>query len=162
MLCNFTATNRDYVVYLSFFFDLEAEIPTYYSLAMDHPIRCFLIDDDLDDQEIFFMALQDAYDTISCVCANDGVQALEKLNTDQAFVPHFIFIDMNMPRMKGVQCLEEIKKIDRLRDIPVYMYSTSADPTAIAQTKQLGAADFIVKPSTIGALTSTLSKLLQN
>ncbi|GAB2778405.1 response regulator [Rhabdobacter roseus] len=129
---------------------------------MELPIRCFLIDDDLDDQEIFSMALQDAYNAVTCECANDGVQALEKLNLDQAFIPHFIFIDMNMPRMKGVQCLEEIKKIDRLKHIPIYMYSTSADPSAIAQTRQLGAADFIVKPSTIGALTSTLSKLFQN
>ncbi len=120
----------------------------------------FLIDDDTDDQEIFSLAMEKANQQVQCVFADDGIHALEKLKTDTAFRPDFIFIDMNMPRMNGQQCLTEIKKIDRLRDVPVYMYSTSADPESLEENKRLGASDFIVKPSSITELTDILSQIL--
>lgn len=123
-------------------------------------MKCFLIDDDIDDQEIFAMALQEFNDSISCYFANDGVKALEKLNRDSAFTPHCIFIDINMPRMNGVECLEEIKKINRLKSVPVCMYSTSAEATIVARTKELGAADFIVKPASISVLSGLISQFI--
>lgn len=122
---------------------------------------CFLIDDDLDDQEIFSIALKDADPLIDCVFANDGAHALQKLSNDD-FTPDYIFIDMNMPRMNGMQCLEEIKKNERIKNIPVYMYSTSADARTITETKNLGAKEFIIKPSSIPALTEKLNSILKN
>ncbi len=122
----------------------------------------FLIDDDIDDQEIFSIALEGTNVETNCVFANDGIIALEKLNNDEALIPDLIFIDMNMPRMNGQQCLVELKKIDRLKSVPVYMYSTSADPQSIAQNKQLGAEDFILKPSDIAQLSSMLGNIIRN
>ncbi|MCW3072719.1 MAG: response regulator receiver protein [Bacteroidetes bacterium] len=123
-------------------------------------LNCFLVDDDPDDQEIFCMALEDMGEDIKCIHASDGVDALKKLN-ENAFTPDYIFIDMNMPRMNGNQCLQEIRKIARLKDVPVYMYSTSADPDAVAATKELGAAGFIVKPTSVSELTKTLKFCLK-
>ena len=128
---------------------------------MQHNPTVFLIDDDSDDQEIFGLAIEKANVSADCVYANDGIQALEKLNGDVTFLPDYIFIDMNMPRMNGQQCLSEIKKIERLKDVPVFMYSTSADPESIAENIQLGAQDFIVKPSSIAELTQILKKIIQ-
>jgi iron complex outermembrane receptor protein len=99
---------------------------------------------------------------VKCVFADDGVKALEKINGDVNFIPDFIFIDMNMPRMNGKQCLAEIKKIDRLKHIPVYMYSTSADQSTVDENIKLGATEFIIKPSDINTLTTVLSRILQN
>ena len=124
-------------------------------------MKCFLIDDDIDDQEIFLMALQDFNNSIDCQFASDGVHALETLMANELFLPHCIFIDINMPRMSGVECLENIKKIERLQNIPVCMYSTSADPAVVAKAKALGAADFIVKPSDITELSDLLSKFFK-
>ncbi|MFT3911727.1 MAG: response regulator [Ferruginibacter sp.] len=121
----------------------------------------FLVDDDFDDQEIFSDALKRSDKSIDCVFANDGIHALEKLNNEKGFIPDLIFIDLNMPRMNGLECLASIKKIDRLKNVPVYMYSTTADAISIAKNKKLGATDFIVKPSNIKELTSVLSKLLK-
>lgn len=118
-----------------------------------------LIDDDLDDQEIFCLAAQDVKASIDCVCEADSIEAVRKLNADAAFIPDCIFIDMNMPRMNGRQCLLEIRKIERLCDTPIFMCSTSSDPKVIAETKSLGAADFIVKPSTLSEFTHTLRKV---
>jgi len=119
-------------------------------------MKCFLIDDDADDQEIFTMALQAFDDSIHCYFADDGVKALEVLQGDISFLPHFIFIDINMPRMNGIECLEEIRKISRLGGIPLCMVSTSADPSIVMKTKELGASDFIVKPPSIPELSTRL------
>ena len=128
---------------------------------MHHPPTVFLIDDDTDDQEIFSEAMQKANGAAQCVFANDGIHALEKIREDPDFRPDYIFIDMNMPRMNGQQCLAEIKKFDRLKGVPVYMYSTSVDPESIEENKRLGAIDFIVKPSDINELIDTLRNLIQ-
>ncbi len=121
----------------------------------------FLIDDDLDDQEIFSVALKEAYPTMQCVFANDGLKALDKLTNDLSFVPDFIFIDINMPRMDGIQCLTELKKLPHLAAIPVYMYSTSAEPQTVVQCKHLGATDFVQKVSDIRKLEEILKKVFQ-
>lgn len=125
-----------------------------------HP-TVLLIDDDTDDQEIFSHAMEKANSQAHCIFANDGIQALEKIKADENFRPDYIFIDMNMPRMNGQQCLTEIKKIDRFKDIPVYMYSTSADPESLEENKRLGAKDFIVKPSDVQALVTILRNIVQ-
>lgn len=129
---------------------------------MEDFIKCFLIDDDADDQEIFGQALENINKSIQCSFASDGVQAIEKLNADPDFIPDFIFIDMNMPRMNGIQCLEAIQKIDRLREVTLYMYSTAADPKSIATTQSLGAREFIIKPSNFNELTKKLSQIFNN
>lgn len=121
----------------------------------------FLIDDDMDDHDIFSYAMEKADKNVQCVFANDGVQALEKIRSEETFIPDYIFIDMNMPRMNGQQCLVELKKIDRLKSIPVFMYSTSADPQEIAENLKLGATDFIIKPSNVMELTEILGKIVK-
>ena len=128
---------------------------------MEYQPTVFLIDDDTDDQEIFSHAMMKANSNAHCVFASDGIKALDKLKENTSFVPDFIFIDMNMPRMNGQQCLAEIKKIDRLRDVPVYMYSTSTDPANIEENKRLGATDFIVKPSDVDDLIQILKRIIR-
>ncbi|PWV55842.1 response regulator [Chitinophaga sp. S165] len=128
---------------------------------MQEKIICFLIDDDGDDQEIFSMALNTIDENIGFVTANDGIEALDKLHIDNAFTPHFIFLDLNMVRMSGRECLRELKKIPRLNNIPVIIYSTSSEQKDITETIMLGAADYIVKPPSISLLTKRLEQVLR-
>jgi CheY-like chemotaxis protein len=123
-------------------------------------LNCLLIDDDPDDQEIFCMALEDMGKKVNCMFASDGVDALSKLNEND-LLPDFIFIDMNMPRMNGNECLAKIKGESHLKEIPVFMYSTSADPDAVSETQRLGASGFIVKPTSVAELTKTLKFCLK-
>lgn len=122
---------------------------------------CFFIDDDTDDQEIFGMALSEVFPQGSCLFANDGIEALDRLS-DPSFFPSCIFIDLNMPRMNGKECLAEIGKIKRLNKVPVFIYSTSWDQALIEECKALGAADFIVKPPGLKALTDRLEQIIHD
>jgi len=124
-------------------------------------LNCLLIDDLIADQKIFCAALEGVNKSVHCVYASDGFDALKKLK-DEQYTPDYIFIDMNMPRMNGNECLIEIKKIDRLKNVPVFMYSTTANPNSISQTKENGAAGYIVKPENITELTETLIHLFKN
>ncbi|MEI6948074.1 response regulator [Paraflavisolibacter sp. H34] len=121
---------------------------------------CFLIENDEEDQEIFSLALQEVAPGSNLVVAENGVSALALLQADRALLPSMIFIDMNMPLMNGKECLQELKKIGYLREVPVYIYSTTADPAAIAEVKALGAEDFFEKPSSYHQFTVLLAKLI--
>lgn len=117
---------------------------------------CLLIDDDMDDQEIFALALEEVDDSYACVTASSAQDALEKLRDKRNPVPDYIFLDLNMPRMNGKECLTEIKKFEHLRHIPVVIYSTSSMKHDILETKKLGAFDFITKPFNMNDLVKVL------
>jgi CheY-like chemotaxis protein len=119
-----------------------------------------LIDDDTDDQEVFAHALQHLNLPVDFVTANDGVHAIEKIKSDTTLTPYFIFIDVNMPRMNGIECLIEIKKISHVKNVPVYLYSTYASPETIKEGKKRGAVDVLVKAGSMKELEQTLAKIL--
>lgn len=117
---------------------------------------CFLIDDDEDDREIFGIALEDAAPGFECITAKNGLEAMEVLNTGN-FMPSHIFVDLNMPYMSGIECLQAIKKIPALLDVPIIMYTTSSHNRDIEETKALGAAHYLIKPTSLTTLTELLS-----
>lgn len=120
---------------------------------------CLLIDNDEDDREIFLLALEKANPNIECTAVASGIQALELLRKHADFLPAFIFIDMNMPLMDGRECLHGIRQIGRLKDVSIYMYSTTADPKTIESLKGLGITDFLIKPSKFNELISMLARV---
>ena len=122
--------------------------------------RCFLIEDDIDDQEIFTIALATIDKNIELTIANDGMEALEMLQSTEADIPHFIFIDVNMPRMNGLVCLKEIKTLEHVDPAAIFMFSTTSDQKLIDICLELGAREFIVKPASLSALTIKLREVL--
>jgi CheY-like chemotaxis protein len=120
----------------------------------------FIIDDDLDDQEIFSIVMREISEDIKCVFADDGMHALKKIKSGDSFTPGLIFIDINMPRMNGMQCLVEIRQIERLQNVPVYMYSTSAEKAIVERCKNYGATGFIKKHIDINDLKTDLEKII--
>lgn len=119
----------------------------------------FLVDDDIDDHEIFKSALAKVDKHLALHTATNGYEALEALSTANT-LPDYIFVDLNMPRMGGMQFLKEIKQTETLKDIPVIIYTTSSSPGDIAKTKELGAVTFVTKPSRFSELCSFLQSLI--
>jgi CheY-like chemotaxis protein len=124
-------------------------------------LTCLLVDDDPDDHELFSETLKDVYPFIKCTFANDAHDALHKIRSAH-FLPDVIILDMNMPGMNGVQCLKELRKIKLLDEVPVYIYSTSSDECIREICKNMGAADYIVKPNNIPAIKKNIVKFFHS
>jgi len=119
-----------------------------------------LIDDDADDQEIFYAALHTISDVVACIAISYAREALEKLRSKE-ITPDVIFLDLNMPIMTGQQFLLEIKKEEALKTIPVVIFSTTANQTTINLTLELGAHAFITKPTKFDELIQAIHSVIE-
>jgi len=117
------------------------------------------IDDDEDDQELFQMAITEISNAFNCIAAYDATSALQKLISWE-WKPDAIFLDLNMPEMSGRDFLKAIRAINELKDIPVFVLSTSSQPAIIQMVKEMGARDFITKPGSYPELVRILQSLL--
>lgn len=118
-----------------------------------------IVDDDKDDRFFFRSAIRKNNPSFECIEAENGVDALQQLrNAEQ--LPDFIFLDLNMPKMDGKECLTELKKDKNLKNIPVIIYSTSDYKLDKEITKELGADYFLTKLSDIYPLPEELVKAM--
>ena len=122
--------------------------------------RFFIVDDDVDDQELFIEAVNEVDKSIECISASNCEEALQILKSGKIALPDVIFLDLNMPRQNGKQCLVELKKTAHLSKIPVIIYTTSSEKRDIDETTRLGAAHFLTKPNKFDELCKALSFVL--
>jgi CheY-like chemotaxis protein len=121
-----------------------------------------IADDDPDDIEMFVEALQEIDNNICCLSAGNGYEALQLLNIVNAPKPDVIFLDLNMPKLSGKQCLIKLKQQEQFSDIPVIIFTTSKLDDDNEEMRRLGALDFITKPSRFSELVQMLNNLLVN
>ena len=107
--------------------------------------KFFIIDDDMDDSELFIEALSSLGPGNQYDHASDGREAIEKLAGRKDEVPDAIFLDINMPIMNGWECLTKLKLEKAYKDIPVIIYTTSSSSKDKMQARNLGANCFITK-----------------
>jgi len=122
--------------------------------------KILLVDDDADDQLFFVDAIKAIEPTLECGIANNGVEALYYLERIP-LLPSIIFLDLNMPVMNGFECLAQLKKIIKYREIPVIIFTTSNNSVDRQRTLSLGANLFLTKPSDFFALKNELQDVLQ-
>jgi CheY-like chemotaxis protein len=122
-------------------------------------MNILFIDDDADDKDIFFEAINAINPDIECDAVTNGEEALQMLQSVST-LPQYIFLDINMPVMDGKSFLMAIRKNNRLKNIPVVIYSTTEDPKEIKELSSLGAS-YIGKPTSFEVLKRSLSKYLQ-
>ncbi len=127
---------------------------------MEKNITVFIVDDDEDDKKLFVESAKEISEHIVCVTASDGQEALKHLRDENNPLPDYIFLDLRMPRIGGKQCLEEIRKDERLQHIPVFIYTTSKDVKDSIELKKSGAVHFISKPDNPGDIYYILSLIL--
>jgi CheY-like chemotaxis protein len=121
-----------------------------------------IVDDDEDDRELFCAALHDIDPSVNCIIARNGIEALQGLRSENFERPDWIFLDLNMPRLNGIQCLAELKKDLSFQDIPVIIYTTSKLQEDKDKTQKLGAVYFITKPSTLHELREAIAFVITN
>jgi CheY-like chemotaxis protein len=118
-----------------------------------------MVDDDQDDREVFHEAIRRVYPSVEVNFAKDGEEALALLSTMRVN-PDVIFLDHNMPRKTGVQCLRALKADSRTRSIPVVMYTTSGDREEEKVALLLGADHYMKKTVSFEHLCAEIKRLL--
>lgn len=118
----------------------------------------FMIDDDQDDRDIFREAVATCNPQIELMFAQDGVEALEILEAS-VIMPDVIFLDYNMPRMTGLDCLRKLKANSATKDIPTIMYTTSGDREQEKVVLLLGADHYMQKTVSFKDLCEELARL---
>lgn len=123
-------------------------------------IKIVLADDDEDDRLFFTDAFDELKIKTKVMTFNDGVFLMDYLNNEGSILPNVLFLDLNMPRKSGIDCLKEIKSNKRFKDISIAIYSTSASEEDIEKTFVMGANIYIKKPSDFKSLKKVLSEVV--
>lgn len=128
---------------------------------MKHDILRVLLADDDDDDRLFF---KDAIEVVkvktNVTMVNDGVELMDYLNDSETRLPNLLFLDLNMPRKDGMECLKEIRSNHKLKDLCIAIYSTSALEKDIEETFIKGANIYIKKPNDFEKLKDVLEKVI--
>ncbi len=110
-------------------------------------LNILLADDDTDDCIFFKDALKDLAIPTTLATMHNGEQLMDYLATEANNLPHVLFLDLNMPRKNGFECLSEIKSSEKLKHLPVIIFSTSFEQEVVNLLYKNGAHYFIRKPS---------------
>lgn len=113
-------------------------------MRRDKPI--LLVEDDEVDQMTVKRALKDIHITNHLDIKGDGEEALEFLKDDRNQKPGIILLDLNMPRMNGIEFLSVIKKDPELMRIPVVVLTTSVEEQDKVNSYNLGVSGYMLKP----------------
>ena len=102
-----------------------------------------LAEDDIDDQNIFQIALQEINPAIQTQFVSNGKELLVLLQTNK---PDLLFLDLDMPYKNGLQCLLEMKSNSELEKVPIIVFSSTTKPSNIQTAYEMGANLFFIKP----------------
>ena len=130
-------------------------------ISQHNPIRIVLVEDDEDDQLVFSDALAELPLNTHLTILKDGFSALDFIYNPASAVPHIIFLDINMPKMNGIECLDKIRKNKKLANTPCLMLTTSTSPLDMEKSYQCGANLYLEKPMGFIKLQKMLAKVLQ-
>jgi CheY-like chemotaxis protein len=123
-------------------------------------LNLLLADDDEDDCMFFREALKELPVDSSLKTVNNGEQLMSLLTTNPATLPDILFLDLNMPRKTGYECLSEIKFSDKLKQLPVIIFSTSLNHELADLLYEKGANHYIRKPGDFSKLKKAILEAL--
>jgi CheY-like chemotaxis protein len=127
-----------------------------------HPnasVSILLADDDRDDRFFFQKALDSLSFPTQLTTVEDGEKLMHYLEKHATKLPDVLFLDLNMPRKNGSECLAEIKGHEKLRDLPVVIYSTSLHDD-VADLLYATGAHYYLRKTDLAELKNVLSGLL--
>ena len=123
-------------------------------------INLLLADDDIDDCLFFQDALEELSIENNLTTVDDGVKLMNYLLEEATILPDILFLDLNMPRKSGYECLLELKKNESLKDIPVVIFSTSQNTDVVEDLYTNGAHYYIRKPGDFNILKKVIKDAL--
>ncbi|MCE2995270.1 MAG: response regulator [Cyclobacteriaceae bacterium] len=126
---------------------------------MTKTIQILLADDDEDDCFLFTAALNEIKVPVQLITVRNGEQLLQLLDQCDS-LPQVLFLDLNMPRKNGWECLKEIKQNEKFKKLNVVIFSTSFQQEMADRLHDSGAMHYIRKPSDFVRLKEVLMQVL--
>lgn len=116
-------------------------------------LRCILlVEDDPNDAELTIMTLESNKLSNGIVHVRDGEEALNYLNRQGPFAdrkgedPALVILDLKLPKVSGLEVLSEIRKVDKLKLMPVVIFTSSQEEQDVVDGYKLGTNGYVVKP----------------
>src|SRR5688572_11359265 len=132
----------------------------------EQEVEILIIEDNPYDAELAIRALQKQNLANKLVHLSDGAEALEFIFGTGEYAgrnventPKVIFLDLKMPKVDGLEVLQQIKADVRTRLIPIVILTSSAEDPDIKRSYELGANSYIVKPVAFENFAKTISEL---
>jgi CheY-like chemotaxis protein len=118
-------------------------------------------EDDIDDEELLIEAFAGVDNSLTLLFVNNGKNVIATLEgMENHHLPCLIILDYNMPTLNGAELLQELKRYPRYDSIPKIIWSTSNSNTYKDLCLQLGACDYVTKPSSMQALIEVARYML--
>ena len=129
-------------------------------------VEILLVEDNPADVELTLRALTSHHLANQLFVCRDGAEAIDfffgdapNALRDIGVIPRVILLDLNLPKVDGLEVLRRLKGDDRTRAIPVVVLTSSAEQPDIADAYRLGANSYIVKPVDFEAFSRAVSDL---
>ncbi|MBL7750258.1 MAG: response regulator [Chitinophagaceae bacterium] len=130
------------------------------------PVEILLVEDNFDDAELTIRELKKHNMANQLVHVKDGEEALDFLFARGAYkgrdnhpYPKVVLLDIQMPKLNGLEVLEQLKKNQETKAIPVVMLTSSAENPDIQRCYDLGANSYIVKPVNFEGFAESIRSL---
>lgn len=131
---------------------------------MTQPFEILLVEDNEGDVEMVRRALRDVTPACNLSLASDGAEALDYLFRRGEFLhavrPHLLFLDLNMPGMNGKEALKAIKSDERMKTIPITIFTSSNATSDIQESYAHHANCYVVKPFDTKEYKSTIKGIV--
>lgn len=125
-----------------------------------------LVEDNPDDEALTLRALGKNRILNEVVVAHDGVEALEWLfgegahaGRDVRVQPQVVLLDLNMPRLSGLEVLQRLRADERTRLVPVVVLTSSKEEEDVVRSYSLGANSYVRKPVDFGEFMEAVKQL---
>jgi CheY-like chemotaxis protein len=123
---------------------------------MKKPKVVMFIDDDEEDINFYCEACGVVDNSIIRLTCKNGKEAVQMLNGPDALIPDFIFLDVYMPVMDGKKCFVELRKLAKLKHVPIIMCSASEFAEDKEDCERLGADFYLTKPTSVIDMINSL------
>jgi CheY-like chemotaxis protein len=123
--------------------------------------KVILVEDNLADVELVRISVRELEKPVELVHVGDGQELLNFLKDASLNEIALILLDLNMPRVSGIDVLRHMHGDDQLKKIPVVMFTTSNSRTDILRCYELGAKAFVCKPLDIFEFNSSIRSIIE-
>lgn len=111
----------------------------------------------MQDQHLVRAALEELKRRPKVNFVEDGAALLEIVGVAR---PRLVVLDLQMPRLGGLETLQRLRQSPQLRDLPVVVFTSSSHPQDIAECRRLGVVDYVTKPMEFGAFCTAVDRVL--